>query len=147
MLKIIGAVLTVAVGAAFGIRASEKLRLRYKKLLAHSLFIDEATDMMRMGASLSEIYTLPSAEALLSAEEYRVAVREEGLWTTDLRLLSEFYTSLGMGDTEAELSRCHSFLKIIEKRLSEAEQDMKSRSRLYSLLGVFSGLFVAILLM
>ena len=147
MLKIIGAVLTVAVGAAFGMRASDKLRLRYKKLLAHSLFISEASDMMRMGATLSEIYTLPSAEMLIAAESYTAAVMEEGLRSADIRLLSEFYASLGMGDTEAEITRCSTFLKIMEKRLSEAEQDMKSRSRLYSLLGVFSGLFVAILLM
>ena len=147
MLKIIGAVLTVAVGAAFGMRASDKLRLRYKKLLAHSLFISEASDMMRMGATLSEIYTLPSAETLIAAESYTAAVMEEGLRSADIRLLSEFYASLGMGDTEAEIARCSTFLKIMEKRLSEAEQDMKSRSRLYSLLGVFSGLFVAILLM
>jgi stage III sporulation protein AB len=147
MLKIIGAVLTVAVGAAFGMRASDKLRLRYKKLLAHTLFISEASDMMRMGATLSEIYTLPSAETLIAAESYTAAVMEEGLRSADIRLLSEFYASLGMGDTEAEIARCSTFLKIMEKRLSEAEQDMKSRSRLYSLLGVFSGLFVAILLM
>lgn len=147
MLKIIGAVLTVAVGAAFGMRASDKLRLRYKKLLAHSLFISEASDMMRMGVTLSEIYKLPSAEKLIAAESYTAAVMEEGLRSADIRLLSEFYASLGMGDTEAEIARCSTFLKIMEKRLSEAEQDMKSRSRLYSLLGVFSGLFVAILLM
>lgn len=147
MLKIIGAVLTVAVGAAFGMRASDKLRLRYKKLLAHSLFISEASDMMRMGAALSEIYKLPSATTLIAAESYTAAVMKEGLRSADIRLLSEFYASLGMGDTEAEIARCSTFLKIMEKRLSEAEQDMKSRSRLYSLLGVFSGLFVAILLM
>jgi stage III sporulation protein AB len=100
-----------------------------------------------MGATISEIYTLLSAETLIAAESYTAAVMEEGLRSADIRLLSEFYASLGMGDTEAEIARCSTFLKIMEKRLSEAEQDMKSRSRLYSLLGVFSGLFVAILLM
>ncbi len=147
MLKIIGVILTVAVGAAFGIRAAERLCLRYKKLFAHCLFIGEAADMMRLGAELCEIYSLPSARGLLCADGYSAQLIEDGLGKEDVRLLSEFYSSLGMSDLEAGIARCKTYKEIVEKRLSEAEHQMKSKSRLYSILGVFSGLFVAILLM
>lgn len=147
MQKIIGAVLIVTVCAAFGIRASERLRQRHKRLYKHYLFIGTAADMMRLGADMTEIYSSPKARELLTADGYTAKVIEEGLQEADLRILSEFYGELGMGDLEAGISRCEAYCAIVKKQLDTAENEVHGKARLYSILGVFSGLFIAILLM
>ena len=147
MLKIIGAALIVAVGSGFGLRASERLRIRRNLLYKHYLFIGEAADLMRLGAYITEIYKSQKAKELLSAEGYNATVISEGLNREDLRILVEFYTELGMGDLEAGLSRCKTYRTIVKTQLDAAENELHSKARLYSIFGVFSGLFIAILLM
>ncbi len=147
MLKIIGAVLVVLVGATFGIRASERLRQRYKRLYKHYLFIGDTADMMRLGVNITEIYQCEKAKELLSADGYTAKVIEEGLLRDDLHILSEFYSGLGMGELEAGVSRCETYRNIVQKQVEAAESELHGKARLYSMLGVFSGLFIAILLM
>ncbi len=147
MLKIVGAVLIVLVGAAFGIRASERLRQRYKRLYKHYLFIGDTADMMRLGADVTEIYQCEKAKELISAVGYTAEVIEDGLGREDLQILSQFYGELGMGDLEAGISRCETYRDILQKQVAAAENELRGKARLYSMMGVFSGLFIAILLM
>ena len=145
MLKFIGVVLTVATGALVGLRASEKLRQRYKKLNEYSICIGEISDGIRTGAELERIFSQPKAAALFDANGYHISVKEQWLTGEDTKLLEEFLLLLGMGDTEAQISRCSTYRELVRKRACEAEENMRSKSRLYSVLGVFSGLFVAII--
>ncbi len=145
MLKTVGCIITVAVGAALGIRAADRLRCRYKKLLSHYLYIGEISDLMRTGAPLEEVFASNSAKGLVESEGYRVQVLCDDLNRDDRRLLSEFFSGLGMGDLDAGIARCATYRELLYKRVSDAEQEMKQKSRIYSLLGVFSGIMTAIL--
>ncbi len=145
MLKTVGCILTVAVGAAIGIRAADRLRSRYKKLLSHYIYIGEIADLMRRGAPLDEVFMSERANGLIVADGYRVQVAREDLKYEDQKLISEFFSGLGMGDLEAGIARCDTYKELLHKRVSEAEQEMKQKSRIYSLLGVFSGILIAIL--
>lgn len=145
MLKLIGVALTVVTGALVGIRASEKLRQRCRKLNEYYIFIGEISDGIRMGAELERIFSQPKASALFDAEGYNISVKEQWLNGEDTRLLEEFVELLGMGDTKAQILRCSTYRELVKKRAFEAEENMKSKSRLYSILGLFSGLFAAII--
>lgn len=72
-------------------------------------------------------------------------VVNEDLNRDDQRLLAEFFSGLGMGDLEAGIARCTTYRELLHKHVCDAEQEMKQKSRIYSLLGVFSGLLTAIL--
>lgn len=145
MLKTIGCIITVAVGAAIGIRAADRLRARYKRLLSHYIYIGEISDLMRTGAPLGEVFVSDSAKGIIKAEGYHIQIVSDDLNRDDQRLLSEFFSGLGMGDLEAGIARCATYRELLHKRVCDAEQEMKQKSRIYSLLGVFSGILTAIL--
>lgn len=146
MLKISGLLMIIAVGGILGFRASEFLRLRNNKLTKYCLFIGEIADLMRLGRDLEHIYKTPRAKELLIVSGYFVKVKEDGLLTEDKALLTEFFSKLGMGDLSSGLALCESYLKIISTKKEEAEKQVIEKARLYSLLGIFSGIFVAIIL-
>ena len=146
MFKAAGVILVIAVGAATGFRASQRLRTRYKKLFRFYAFIRSAADRMRLGEELERIYKSSEAAELLSVSGYRATVKSEGLSGEDIRLLEEFFSSLGMTDIDSGVDRCAVFCELLLRRVGEAEEDMKSKSRLYSILGCFCGVFVALIL-
>lgn len=145
MLRVIGCILTVGVGGAAGARAAGRLRSRYKKLLSHYIYIGEISDQMRIGVGLEEIFKSSSANGLIQADGYEVTVDGTDLNTEDRLLITRFFSELGMTDLEAGISRCTVYRELIYKRVCDAEQEMKSKSRLYSMLGLFFGLLTAIL--
>lgn len=145
MLKGIGAVIILAVSTAFGIRASGKLRHRYKKLLAFYIFIGELADRMRSGRELSEIYG-ETAQGLLEYCNFEVKILQEGLNKEDISLLSDFFKGLGMSELSAAEERCRTYRELILKRMSAAEKEMNEKSRLYGVLGASAGAFLVILI-
>lgn len=147
MFKCIGLILTVLTGAAVGFRASERLRFRYKKLLKYYVYIGELSDRMRTGVELERLFCDEKAAELISADGYRITLKRDGLNSGDIELLEEFFKALGMGDIEAQTARTATYRELLGTRVSDAEQDMRSKSRLYSLIGLFSGIFTAIIFM
>ncbi|MBO7217937.1 MAG: hypothetical protein J6V50_04475 [Clostridia bacterium] len=146
MLKLFGSLLIVVVSAAFGLRASFSLKERKEKLSEFILLIDEIEDMIRQGAALEIIYKSERAKRLLNVSGYLASPKEEGLKTGDVKLLSEFFSKLGMGDSKSALTLCEDYGKIVGKKFSESEKQVGEKAKLYSLLGVFFGIFIAILL-
>ena len=146
MLKLFGALIIIIVSAAFGLRASFSLKERKEKLSEFILLIDEIKDMIRLGVALEIIYKSERAKKLLNVSGYLAKPREEGLNSTDLKLLEEFFSKLGMGDSLSALTLCEDYGKIAEKRLLDSEKQVNEKAKLYSLFGVFFGIFIAILL-
>lgn len=145
MLKTVGLAMVFSVCTLIGFRASERLRCRYKKLLSHYILIEEIAELMRVGTELETVFKNERAADLLIADGYSASVKPEELNAEDIRLLEEFFGQLGMGDIEAQLSRCATYRELLSKRVYDAEQEMKSKSRLYSLLGIFFGIFAVII--
>ncbi len=146
MLKAIGAVLIIAVGTAIGFRASNRLCKRYQRLCDFCLFIGEISDKMRIGLELESIFQGERAKKLCICDGYIVRVRGEYLSGEEKRLLEEFFEGLGMSDTAAGISRCSAYRELLTAGAKEAEREMRSKSRLYGILGLFSGIFISILL-
>ena len=146
MLKGFGIFILVAVCGIFGVRASAFLRQRKRKLSEFALFIEECKDMMRLGRELSYIFESDRAKRLLNVSGYSVTVIDEGLTAEDKRLLTEFFSGLGMGDLQSTVALCENYREIVAKRAADAEKNAEEKSRLYSLLGLFSGIFLAIIL-
>ncbi len=146
MLKSIGALLIILTGAFCGIRFSRNLTLRKSKLKGFYVYVREISDRIKTGEELISIFESASAQSLIKTEGFKVNLYEEGLNSEDKKLLTEFFSMLGMGDTNSQLSRCEIYNELINKRLEEAELEVKEKAKLYISLGLFAGLFVVILL-
>lgn len=146
MLKIIGALLIILTGTFCGLRLSEKLTYRKNKLKGFYVFLREIADRIKTGEELMSIFQSKTAKSLIKTEGFKVNICDEGINSEDKKLLSEFFSFLGMGDTSSQISRCEIYTELLNKRLEEAEIQEKEKAKLYTSLGVFAGLFVVILL-
>ncbi len=146
MLKAAGLVLIIAVSTAFGLRGAASLRQRKKRLSEFLLLLGEISDKIRVGTPLCEIAKGGRAGSLCDIEEYRLKPKTEWLKSADRELLEELFLSLGMSDTEAELSRLAAYRRLLSERYSEAAEAAAEKTRLYGLLGLFAGIFLSILL-
>ena len=146
MLKTLGALLIISVCGVFGVRASAFLKHRKQKLEAFCFFIGEIEDKMRHGVELESIYKTKAAKRLLEVSGYRVTVLEDGLSAEDKKLLSDFFSKLGMGDLQSGIALCESYRQLFGKRAEIASKAAEEKSRLYSVIGLCSGVFIVILL-
>ncbi len=146
MLKLIGAVLTVMVSGFLGIRAAERLKSRYKLLLAFYMLLGEISDKIRVGIPLEEMFSDGKNAKLCERNGYKICPICDGLLSEDKALITEFFMGLGMTDTEAGIARCETYREIIKERADVAKTEAGEKSRLYSLLGLFFGIFISILL-
>lgn len=146
MFKAIGIIMLISVCGISGVRASALLHLRKYKLREFCFLIGEIEDKMRLGVELEKIYKTKKAKKLLKVSGYTVTVIEEGLSTDDKILMTDFFSKLGMGDLQSGLALCENYRQILHKKTAEAEKEASEKSRLYSVLGLCSGIFIAILL-
>lgn len=146
MLKAIGIITLIVVCSLVGIKLSENVKLRHKRLGQLSRFIEEIADHIRTGTALFDILNTDKARELIEVDGLNMRVRQEGLNTKDKTLLDEFFSCLGMGDTKTEINRCEVYLELIKKQEKDAEAEAKSKAGLYSKLGFFAGLFIAVVL-
>ena len=146
VLKSIGAVLIILTGTFCGLKLSRKLTLRKNKLKGFYLYFQEISDRIKTGEELISIYESKTAKNLIKREGFKVSLWEEGLNMEDKKLLTEFFSFLGMGDTNSQVSRCQIYREFVNKRLEEAEKEVREKSKLYTSLGVSFGLFIVILL-
>lgn len=146
MLKLFGLVCIVLVGASFGLKASLKLSARYKRLVDFYIFLGEICDCMRVGYDIEGIFAKESAEKLFTLNGYKITPKTSNLQKKDTEILEEYLSNLGMTDLEAGINRTEVYRALLQKQIEQAEGEMKEKSRLYSLLGIFAGIFVAIIL-
>lgn len=71
---------------------------------------------------------------------------EEGLQKQDSLLLKEFFDGFGLQSGEGEASRCRLYSTLLNQKCAEADEKLQKLFKLYSSLGVLSGLFVCIFL-
>ena len=135
-----------AASSSFGFYKAAALRNRQKRLSDICLFIEAATDRIRVGQDMKSIINLLGDKAGFYTEDYNLCVRQENLTESDIHLAEEFLRGLGMGDTQTELKRCEAYKELFKKELCSAETLFKEKGMLYGKLGVFMGLLVGIVL-
>lgn len=146
MLKIVGMILLVCACTAIGFTLSENLRIRHKKLSGFSVLLQDISDGIRTGNELSSIFKEKSFLELTTFEELNPKAKAEGLSSKDKQILSDFFESLGMGDTPSQITRCETYIELIKTQEKEAAEQVRAKAGLYSRLGFFAGLFIAVML-
>lgn len=146
MLKVIGLIMVVLVCAGIGIYMAATLGTRQKRLYSICLFIEEIADRMRAGRELGEIIRTSGQKAGISISGMNPEIKGEGLTQQDIKIVEEFFEGLGMGDTESQLKRCEVYLQLVRKQETAARVAASEKSGLYRKLGIFTGLFIAVIL-
>ena len=141
-----GALALIITGSLIGIRLSKNLELRKRKLNGFYIFIRELCGGIKTGEEIDSILESSSAKNLVYKDGLNIKPVPEYLKKEDLKVLTEFFSLVGMGDAESQILRCETYSELIKKRLVSAELEVKEKAKLYTTLGFFSGLFIVILL-
>lgn len=72
--------------------------------------------------------------------------KSKGLNQKDISLLRGFGREFGASDTDGQLSHCALYNELISDGLKNAREEKTRKSKLYQMLGVFSGMAAALLL-
>lgn len=161
-LKIFGALLIAASGLMLGCSLSRKLNNRRDFLAKFAVFLNTLATGLRYSGD--DIFTLVS----LSAGDFaqlQIASRERGLpfeqvWEKklsafarqfsltkqDVTLLKEFGEKLGKTDLEGQLKHIELYRTLFAKQLSQAEEAIAKKARLYKTLGLFGGVSAALMM-
>lgn len=145
-LKGVGAVSLLLTGMLVGFRFSRQLEVRKRKLNRFYLFSRELLGGIKTGEEIDSILESSTAKNLIYQDGINIKPDPAGLKNDDVKVLTEFLSLLGMGDTESQILRCETYSELIKKRLQNAENEVKEKAKLYSTLGFFSGLVIVILI-
>lgn len=144
--KLLGCILVICSGGFIGLKAASGLKNRVRILNKLILSIDAISQYIKMGNEEIESIlnrTLPSG---ISYDGTGIIVKNGiTLGEEDLSLLKDFYSCLGMGDTETELIRCNSFKALLEKQRSEALTAVEEKYKLFSISGFLCGIILSFL--
>ena len=69
-----------------------------------------------------------------------------GLKLKDKRLIEQFGAELGHTDIEGQIAHCEVTAKLLEEQIEQAREEKKKKSKLFSMLGLFFGTGVALLI-
>lgn len=77
---------------------------------------------------------------------FAVNFQKSGLAASDEELIADFFKGAGAGDRAAEIERCNNYIKELEFRHSQADEQRREKTRLCRMLGVLGGIAVGIIL-
>ncbi|MDR0903850.1 MAG: stage III sporulation protein AB [Ruminococcus sp.] len=167
MIKFICIAVVIVAAYSAGIYFKASLARRLIILRQLRLAIEKINLMIRYrGDTLHDIFTALEADSRLDeltfigktlekmndksfAESYTAAVSEfrpVGLKDSDREIILGIGAELGVSDTEGQISSLLLFDKELEALIASAKSDVTKKSKLYSSLGLLSGVFAAILL-
>ena len=151
-------------GFSAGWFCSKKLLMRrdfFKKLLS---FVSNLSTQLRY--STSDIFTLVSLSASISgfdffeisdetgtpfyrvwSERVNVIPAKFGLKKGDTALLLEFGEQLGKTDVDGQLKHLELYETLFKKQLTDSENEINKKSKLYKTMGFFVGTAAALMIM
>ena len=161
MLKFIGILLIIISSFSVGWYFSFRLKLRYEFLLSFRDFISTLETNIRYNSG--EIIPLIKSSAPKSISKFFMkddvnnfsAYWSEcienipqlyALKNEDYNLMFEFGRMLGTTDIEGQLNHINLYKELIKSNLDNSELELKQKSKLSKLLGLFAGLAAALLL-
>jgi len=159
-----GALILIAVGTLVGYVESHRLAMRVKQLEAFLRFLSAAQTEIRFAAlPVEQIVQRHGGEmeflkicgercksggSFLSAWDFgiRSGTKDSGFLAGDINLLQGFGNGFGASDMEGQLSHCALYSDLINESLKNAREEKNRKSKLYQILGIFSGMATALLL-
>ncbi len=150
IIKIFGLIILSLTGLMVGSKQVARLKKRSDALYWFSSNILLIGEHIR--GTAEEVYdivnTLCGKENYITLEHpFKVKIKDSFLDAYDLDALYEFFGELGRLDSEAEIKRCELYSSIISDRYKRAHKEYLDKNKLYKMLGLFSGLSVAIIIM
>lgn len=151
-------------GTLAGYMESHKLSKRVEQLEAFLRFLSAAQTEIRFAAlPVEEIVQrhcgdveflklcgqkCEGGKSFLTAweEGVRFGTKGCGFTESDLSLFYRFGEGFGASDTEGQLSHCGLYSELVGENLKNAREDKRQKSKLYQVLGVFSGMAAALLI-
>ena len=163
MIKLTGCLLIVVFTPAAGIFCSEKFRLRTVFYEQYLLFLTNAgTFISYTAASIGELLSMnisaPMIEPILKEAKHslengsefscawRKAVDGNVSCKEDRELLYGFGDNFGTSDVEGELSKLGLHKELAERRLNELRDELKTKRKLYRVMGMFAGVLTAVVI-
>lgn len=160
MLKILGAVMVISASTLFGFFNERKL---YKRVMVlndiYSFSICIKSDFEYRAPFLYECFEnrgllfgnaanlmkqhdlLPKDALVQSAEELKE------LNDGDRESVFSFANNLSAENVESQIANISHFISLIEKKINDAEAELKTKGRLYKSAGILTGIGIVILLL
>ena len=159
LLKLFGAVILSLSGLLGGCRYARRLIIRRDFLRDFIAFLESLGTVLRYRSediftsvnSSGELFSLPCdahKRPFIQAWEEQIApfAKRYALSKQDVSLLRDFGAQLGVTDTQGQLSHIALYSTLFEKQLTKAEEEVKSKAKLYRTLGLFTGMSAALML-
>ena len=149
-IKLYGIILLILSFTMLGFYMSYKLRKRKTDISDILLFLNKLSTAIRYRTA--DIYTLINEctqGCLLSLNDQKdliTAVDKLAINKDEQRLLRAFFKEFGKSDIDGELSRIEYYKHIFTEQYEAAKSEIESKSKLYKMSGLFSGLAFAVIL-
>ncbi len=150
LMKIIGIAFIVFSTTAVGVNLSVGLKNRVKTLRWFIGATDEIGEKIRytsaeLGYIVGSIY---GVEKYLEIKApFSVTLKKNEMDEQDKKIINEFFSQLGMGDSESQIKRCQNYKRQLMRQSEDADKQLREKSKLYKMLGFFGGLTIAIVLL
>ncbi len=149
IVKFFGLALITAATTGIGVTLSNELKHRVAALDWYVMSIHLIAGKIRYSsAELNKIISgLPMSQKYFSVlNPFKITLKESGLNSEDERIIYEFFSQLGMGDTEQQIKLCALYESELTDRLNTAKKQYTEKSKIMKSLGFFGGLGIAIIL-
>lgn len=149
IIKLLGVALLTFTGFLAGVLSVKRLKNRVAAL---EWFAGAANDIgVRMNSTAAPIYdimlTLYGKDEYLTLEKpFSVVAKTDNLTAREAGVVMEFFEGLGLGELTAQVKRCEAYAAILREQSVKAYAEYTEKARLYRMLGFFSGLGLAIIL-
>lgn len=159
-LKLFGGVFIALSGLLVGIFFSSRLTARREFLTGFISFLsaletniryrsDDIITLIKFSCT-STLVDIFSSKSVVFKEFWNYSInsipKTNGLTSEDIKLLYDFGELLGTTDTEGQLNHIALYKELFQTELDKAVEDCKNKSKLYKILGFFSGAAVALIL-
>ena len=158
MVKAAGILMIMAAGALAGVMISKRATNRIQFFEQFLLYLNGLRG--KLGYTLGELRTLLLSDEKMLSQMLKTmsgklfdlgregAAREAismlpssyGLKSEDKKLIYGFLSELGSSDCDSQLAHCELYISLVNGLLSSQREEAAKKSRLYRLLGVFSGI-------
>lgn len=164
VIRILGGLLLVVSGTLCGLYASGSFQNRVRLLEQYLLFLRQTQTMIGYtAADIREVLSLPASLPLLRPvlndclhlmdggceleSAWRGAVDLHVERPGDRELLYCFGDSFGTSNVSGELNKLSLHCELVEQRLLPLREELKTKRRLYRMIGMFSGVLTAVVLL
>lgn len=162
MVKYIGLVMIVICCFGAGYYFSLRLKSRYEFLSSFKDFLSALEINMRYkNTEIFSLIKISSPDLIKSVFKEKNDSDFQLYWSNcvaeipksyalkeeDYNLLYEFGKLLGTTDTDGQINHINLYQELINTNIDNSLSELKSKSKLFKLLGLFSGLTIALLLL